>query len=183
MKRLTLALLLVLLALLAACSPAGTGDDPATATPTAAPALDTVPPPTAESGDGTAVPESEGEPEVEMAEGAVIVFRREGGIAGVSEEWTIFEDGRIVDAAGNAFSLEPAGVTAMLDTIRATGFMELEIGDAPVELCCDRFVYTLSVRLDGQVQTMTMVDGQENVPPALTAAIDSVQSVLERLVN
>jgi hypothetical protein len=184
MKRLSLVLLIALFGLLVACSPTGAGEEAATITPTAAPALDTVPPPSAEGEEAaTPAPESEGQPEAELPESAVILFHREGGIAGVSEEWTVFADGRVVDAAGNEFQLEPAAVTAMLATIQATGFMELDNSQAPVELCCDRFVYTLTVRLDDRTHSMTMVDGQENVAPALEEAINTVQSAIERLTS
>jgi hypothetical protein len=119
--------------------------------------------------------------ELDVPGGAVVVFRREGGIAGLSEQWTIFPDGRVQDADGNQYEIEPAAVTAMLAAIESAGFMELDNSGPPADLCCDRFVYTLAVRLGDRVHTMQTVDGAEDVPEGLIATIDAVQSVVERL--
>jgi hypothetical protein len=116
-----------------------------------------------------------------MPAGAVVVFRREGGIAGLSEQWTIFADGRVQDADGNNYEIEPAAVTAMLATIESAGFMELDNSSPPANLCCDRFVYALAVRLGDRVHTMQTVDGAEEVPEGLMSALNAVQSIVERL--
>jgi hypothetical protein len=168
---------------LVACGPAVSDETPATETATSAPALVTVEPTTAAEDEGEAGPEGAESPEVVMPEGAVIVFRRDGGIAGVSEEWTIFPDGRIEDGQGNTFEIEPEAVTTMLTAIEASGFMELDNSQPLQNICCDRFVYTLAVRLDDNVHTMQTVDGAENVPAGLTEAINAVQSVVERVAE
>jgi hypothetical protein len=183
--------LIVLLVLLAACTPSGQQDD----------ADD----PTRLLSDGettrvlTEVTEAAGTPDPALATrgatptaeatkpggageipaDAAIVFRREGGMEGLMEEWTIYQDGRIVDAAGNEFQVPAAVVEGLVTTAGSSGFFEMDASYMPLDPCCDRFTYWLTVRQGDQVHTVQAIDAEESVPAAFWTIVAAVQSMVE----
>src|SRR3990170_256215 len=45
---------------------------------------------------------------------AAIVYERNGGLAGISEEWTIYPDGRILSDQGEEYLVSPERVSSLL---------------------------------------------------------------------
>ncbi len=106
-------------------------------------------------------------PKIPLSEGKpIIVFRRSGGLAGVSESWTIYEDGQVVyqeekkeeSATGKIKAQELAG---LLGLIEETGFLSFSDSCMPQNTCCDRFSYEITVLKDGQSKRVTAMDGAE----------------------
>src|SRR5688500_8863981 len=98
--------LIILFVLLAACTPGTgqeTGETPTTAADGAGTTtpLDTVtsmPDPAVDTRGDTPTAEATKPGEGgELPADAAIVFRREGGMEGLTEAWTLYQDGRIVD--------------------------------------------------------------------------------------
>lgn len=87
-----------------------------------------------------------------------IVYRREGGLAGRSEEWVIHLDGRI-DAPGNRdMQVPPAEVVAVIEQGEALDEPPATLEPAP---CCDRFTYTLTFIVGDSEKTFVIYDGAE----------------------
>jgi hypothetical protein len=111
--------------------------------------------------------------------GAVIIYRRSGGIAGLDEQWEIFDDGRMVAKNGAVAQAAPAEVSALLAELARIGFFDLQPQPLPLDLCCDRFTYELTAVSGQRAQTYTAVDAQEGVPSAFWQALELVQAFLQ----
>lgn len=111
--------------------------------------------------------------------GAVIIYRRSGGIAGLDEQWEIFDDGRIVAKSGEIAQTTPEEISGLLTELARLGFFDLQPQPLPLDLCCDRFTYELTAVSGQRAQSYTAVDGQEGVPPAFWQALELVQAFLQ----
>ena len=75
----------------------------------------------------------------------VIVYEREGGFTGISQEWVIHLDGTI-DAPGDQQLAVPAeDVLEVVEKGAASDFTALAAETADTETCCDQMTYTLTV--------------------------------------
>ena len=73
--------------------------------------------------------------------GAVILYHRSGGIAGLDEIYTIYSDGRITIGNEKEWQVSPQAVQRLLEQIEQAGFFQAE-QTGPVRVpCCDRFTY------------------------------------------
>ncbi len=113
----------------------------------------------------------------------VVILQQEGGFAGVMASWSIYQDGRIVAEGSGAgtvsgeFQVEPGAVSELIANIEETGFYQLQ--PAKLEpVCCDFFVFTLTVQRDGRDFTMAYSDGDQSAPESLQLAVGVVQSFL-----
>jgi hypothetical protein len=153
-------MLIVLLGLLAACdSQTGqeNGDEP----------------PPAES----ITPDSESV--VDVPADAAVVLRQEGGMEGLTQEWTIYQDGRVVDMAGNTQMISEQAVEGLVTTVESAGFFDLEADYMPADPCCDRFTYWLAVRQDDRVHVVQAMDGDDSAPPEFWTVVAAVNSTVE----
>lgn len=113
-----------------------------------------------------------------LPEGATIVFRRSGGIAGLDEEWTIYSDGRITSGDGGAWQIAPERVKALVKQIDEKGFFELKGRYLPLDTCCDRFTYEVRVDEGDQANSVTTMDGAPDVPSELWQVIEEINALL-----
>lgn len=122
-------------------------------------------------------------PKIPLSEGnPIIVFRRSGGLAGVSESWVIYEGGQVVyqeeikeeSATGEIEAQELAG---LLGLIEETGFFSFSDSYMPQNTCCDRFSYEITVFKDGQSKRVTTMDGAE-APEGLWTIIGELNKLL-----
>jgi hypothetical protein len=109
---------------------------------------------------------------------AVIVYERSGGIAGETNTWKIYADGRVVDGEGNEWQVAPAQVEELLADLETMGFFELDESYMPLDTCCDRFTYTLVVGTDGGAHRVTTIDDSD-APEAVWNALDSVSTFIQ----
>lgn len=178
----TFSVFLIMALLLAACS--SQGGPAATDTPVPAATETPVQPvatATVEVAAGeTATPEVV---TVEVPADGAIVLRREGGIAGIQEQWTVYQDGRVVDLEGNEFQVPTELVDSLTVTAESAGFFELPDSFIPENPCCDRFTIWLGVRRGENVHVVTAVEGTEEVPPAFWQLVDTVQVALDAVVG
>jgi len=138
-------------------------------------------------------PRGEGEPDAETpvvapAEGdsqpsgklgpAVIIYERSGGLAGVSERWSIYPDGRIMAGDGREWQVKPEQVKQLISDIEASGFFDLSGQYMPRNPCCDRFTYSLVVRSDDKVNSVTTMDATPDVPANLGEVLGAVRSFI-----
>ena len=113
----------------------------------------------------------------EVAGDVAVIYHRSGGIAGVDEQWIIYTDGGIESPDGRR-QVGPQQVQELLDTIKAAGFFDLDDSYLPMNTCCDRFIYDITVQLDGQVKTVNTIDASPTQPDQLTTALDAIEALL-----
>lgn len=116
------------------------------------------------------------------SDGAMIVFERSGGLAGVHEVWRFYEDGRVVKTEQRRNVTEEAqlsrgAVRDAVERVVEAGFLDLDDEYMPANRCCDRLTYRLTVVYDGSVKTVTTMDGAEQ-PPALAGALEVVNTLI-----
>lgn len=158
----------------------------------ASPALATVPAPTNDEmeessgldSDSAVVTENETSAESENSKGevenigdAAIVFHRSGGIAGLDEQWLVYADGRI-EGPDDKQQVDPEQVQALLDMITANNFFALDDSYIPLDTCCDRFTYAITVQLGDNVKTVRTIDQVPEQPQQLTRILTAVNTLL-----
>ncbi|MEM7111634.1 MAG: hypothetical protein AAF614_04330 [Chloroflexota bacterium] len=116
--------------------------------------------------------------ELELS-GAVIVYRRSGGFAGVNEEWRIYENGRVVDIDGNEWQLAPEQVTSLITVTQTLGFNDMRTNYVPQGYCCDHFMYDLIVNQGDRIHRVTTADGVSGVPEALGELLAATTVLIE----
>jgi hypothetical protein len=111
--------------------------------------------------------------------GAVITFTRTGGIAGISEMWSIYADGRVLGAAGEQGSIPVSEVGQLLAEIEAAGFFDWPARPRSLESCADCFTYSLTVEYQGKTNRITLVDGESGAPEEAWAILERILGILE----
>ena len=110
----------------------------------------------------------------------VIVFQRSGGLAGVSEQWSIYANGKIAKKDGEEHTADTAQVTALLEAIQAAGFYDMKAGPGiggPGN-CKDCFTYQLTVTSDKKANSLTVQEGAKDIPDALWNIIKQINDLI-----
>lgn len=158
--------LIVILAMLSGCAPAG-ADAISTATPEA---TRTFPTPDAQSTD------------VPSSDTPFIVYHRSGGFDGGDDTWVIALDGQVTytgRGTKESRQLSSAQTDSLLAAVRAADFMSLDESYVPDNTCCDRFLYEITITLDGQTKTVSTLDAAPDQPERLTQLIDALNAALQ----
>lgn len=95
----------------------------------------------------------------------------------MENEWTVYENGRIVTMSGEELQVEPEEVTATLAAIEQAGFFDLEQTE-PSDICCDFFTYTLIVQNEDLEKVVVISEGDPNFPQALSDSFAAVQVLI-----
>jgi len=106
--------------------------------------------------------------------GQVVTLKRTGGFAGLSNEWRFYADGRLVKNGADDKMLQPAQVEALLETIRAAGFFQLEKDKYTAEVCQDCFVYTVTVIDQGGAKQVVVDDASLQAAPGIEQVIRAI---------
>jgi hypothetical protein len=114
---------------------------------------------------------------------ATIIFQRSGGIAGTSETWTIYTDGRVIGNNGKQGQVASDQVTSLLHQIETTGFFDWHDLPPPRNVCCDRFTYVLTVRTPERENTVTTVDAAPQQPAGLQTILDQVTRLISNITG
>jgi hypothetical protein len=106
----------------------------------------------------------------------IIVYQREGGFAGTSDKWTIYQTGRIVAGDGTEWQVPAEQVASLFKLVESPAFGELNEKYAPIGTCNDCFTYTLTVYGPDQPQTVIFIDGADFPPlgQQLLAQLNSI---------
>jgi len=124
--------------------------------------------------------------ETPVSEGSpLIVFRRSGGLMGVSESWVIYEDGRVAfqeEMKGESATgeVEAQDLAGLLGLIEETSFFSFGDSYMPQNICCDRFSYEITLFQDGQSKRVTTMDGAE-APEGLWTIIGELNKLLAEM--
>lgn len=123
-------------------------------------------------------------PPSDLPADAALRLSRSGGIAGITETWTVYADGRVevsrkaAAAAEPVGQLQPAQVQALLAQLEQLGFFEMQT-EYGKNVCCDMIVTTLQARSGERQHHVTVVEGQEGIPAEALAAVQAVQALLQ----
>jgi hypothetical protein len=111
----------------------------------------------------------------------IVVYHRSGGFGGFDETWSITMDGRVQytgRGAGQAGQLTPDRLQQLLAAIRSIDLASIKDSYIGVNTCCDRFVYEITIVLDGQTKTIETIDAAEGEPGALINLQAAIQAAL-----
>lgn len=115
----------------------------------------------------------------ETGQDLLIVLKQSGGFAGVDESWRISADGRILASDGKASQASTDAIRTAVEELESLGFFDLNSSYMPLDTCCDRFTYQLSVTVGGKSHTVTALEGAQETPDEFWKAIDIVNSLLK----
>ena len=116
----------------------------------------------------------------ETGKDLLIVLKRSGGLAGVDESWRISADGRILASDGKASQVSADSIRAAVEALDSLGFFELNSSYMPLDTCCDRFTYQLSVTANGKTHVVTALEGAQETPEDFWKAINVVNILLDQ---
>ncbi len=108
----------------------------------------------------------------------VIVLERSGGLAGGTEQWTVYADGRVISGKNVETRINTTDLTRLLTTLKDTGFFDLPNQPKQPSTCNDCFNYTLTVNYQGQSKSVTIVEGDSNTPAQLTQILGEVNQLI-----
>ena len=111
--------------------------------------------------------------------GAAITLDRSGGIAGISERWTIYGDGTVIGPAGEEARVPAGDVKQLLADIEAAGFFEWPPRPRSLQSCADCFTYSLTVEYEGKANRIMLVDGETGAPEEAWTILERILGVLE----
>lgn len=95
-----------------------------------------------------------------------------GGLEGREETWMIEPDGTVFGPDGYTGALDAAGRATFEAAITGSGFFELDEEYLPDDLCCDRFLYEVTITRGGVTKTVTTLDAAD-APEALFTLIQT----------
>jgi len=108
----------------------------------------------------------------------LVVYERIGGETGLRERWEIYADGRVVREGDTVRYLEPEALMVLMEQVERSDFFEMEdvyLQEGPRS---PRFVYALSVRMNGGMKAVVVMDGAPGQPPALGDLIQTVDALV-----
>jgi hypothetical protein len=120
-----------------------------------------------------------------LADGAVIVFERSGGLKGIGPaetEWRFYADGRIQASDGRSWQKSPAEIQRLLSDLEANGFFDLAQKYMPADSCCDRTTYVITAGNGRQVQRVVTMDGAD-MPDDLARILQLFDELLAGLAE
>ena len=109
----------------------------------------------------------------------VITYQREGGVAGITQEWIIYPDGQIIGPGGKEMKAPPKEVIALLAKAAEIESSSLKESYVPENACCDQFIYTVIVKVGNQETKVRTSDGAEQ-PEQLTSLLTGIEDLLSK---
>lgn len=109
----------------------------------------------------------------------VIVYQKEGGFAGQSQEWEIFPDGRINAPGGAELTAEQQDTTDVFTAAASDKIQNLADSYVPEDNCCDKFVYTIVIKTGNDEKSIETSDDVEQ-PPELTDFLSEIDQLITR---
>ena len=112
----------------------------------------------------------------------IVVYHRSGGFAGFDETWSIFMDGRVQYSgrgAGSSGQLTPDRVNGLLATLRSIDLASIKESYIGANTCCDRFIYEVTIKLDGKTKSITTIDAADGEPAALTTLLNAIKAAAQ----
>ena len=111
--------------------------------------------------------------------GVLVIFKRSGGIAGVNETLTVYDDGRIAFAGRNHEStaqIAPDELSTLRQLLASPEFAALD--SRYPAMGADLFIYSITIPTGGKPQTIVTMDGAKN-PPILDQVLAEMGKLLQ----
>jgi hypothetical protein len=109
----------------------------------------------------------------------MITYQRQGGVAGITQEWVIYPDGQIIGPGGKEMKVPPQEVITLLAKATELESTSLKESYVPDNACCDQFVYTIIVKVGDQESIVRTSDGAEQ-PEQLTTLLTGIEDLLSQ---
>lgn len=110
----------------------------------------------------------------------VITFTQEGGIMGLQLELVIDSSGRVTQDGAVITQLTPEQMTALYQTLLDNDFFTLAPDYQAEDICCDFFVYTLTVHANGTTTAVRTVGGPPDTPEWLWNVLQPFIAIAEQ---
>ena len=120
---------------------------------------------TASPAPGT-VKEAKGGMTIKGGADAIITFRRQGGLAGGEEMWTVNASGAVQSGKGAQGTMAADDLKKLMAEIEADGFFNLQDNYKNAK-CNDCYEYQITVNNNGKLKSVTATD-DGHLPPELT---------------
>jgi hypothetical protein len=112
-------------------------------------------------------------------QGIIVIFKRSGGIAGIDETLTIYEDGRLTLVGRDRKSTTQVAPDMLSELRRLLATPEFAALSARYSaLGADLFTYSITTSIGGKSQTIVTMDGAEN-PPILDQVLIEMGKLLK----
>ncbi len=111
----------------------------------------------------------------------ILIYQRSGGFAGLSEQWRVYADGRVLAGAGREWQVTPDQVEQLLNELEALGFFDLNDKYISANTCCDRATFELTVRRGETIKKVAALESTPNTPAALWQILKKVDAWLTSL--
>ena len=106
-----------------------------------------------------------------------VVYHRSGGLGGFDETWSMYADGRIEHSgrgAGSAGQLTPDRVNRLIAAIRSIDLTSIKESYVGSNTCCDRFIYEITINLDGKIKSIETIDAAEGEPAGVSQLLSAI---------
>ena len=96
---------------------------------------------------------------------------------GMNQTWYISAGGEISSEQDSLCQVEPEAIADAIELAEEIGFFDMPAKEAP-DICCDFFTFTLSIQSGDQSNTITISEGDPNLPQEFRELLTSVQRVV-----
>lgn len=110
---------------------------------------------------------------------AVVTYSRTGGLAGASERWSIYLDGRVVQEGGRVGSIAVTEVNQLLVEIEAKGFFDWPEHPRSLDRCADCFTYSITVAFEGKINQITLTNAEADASEEAWSIVEGIQEILQ----
>lgn len=107
----------------------------------------------------------------------VIIYQREGGFGGLTDQWTIHPDGSIVAPREQELKGDEEGTAAVFSLASSAETEKLAASYVPDDNCCDKFIYTITIQTGDQEQTIETSDDVQQ-PQHLTDLLTAIDGLI-----
>jgi hypothetical protein len=115
--------------------------------------------------------------------GAVIIYARSGGFAGISEAWTFYPDGRVISVDGSEYNVEVVQITELVTEITTMGFFEMRDSGKLFSDCRDCISHQLTISNGELIHSVSAVDGASSTPDQFWKIVEKINGILNALTD
>jgi hypothetical protein len=113
-----------------------------------------------------------------IAVDTIIIYGREGGFAGMNQEWVIHLDGTIDAPGDQELTVPQEDVQELVEKGMEADFAALASETAKTEICCDQMTYTLTV-ISGDDEWRLVTTDSADQSKEVTELFIMVQSLID----
>jgi hypothetical protein len=107
-----------------------------------------------------------------------IIYEREGGFTGISQEWVIHLDGSIEGPGDQQLMVPAEDVQELVGKGMESNFESMVAETANTETCCDQLTYTLTL-VSGDNEWQLITTDTANQPKEVTELFIMVQALVD----